>query len=160
VTRPTPQEIAAARRYGLGELELRVRHRPGALGTVLFLILIIVSLEFWESDSSAPISAFFMIMTPTIAVIWLVTTVAKVRGGLFIFSGGIADVYGDRAHTAFTWQEIANVSQLTTMYVLNFIPVGWQRQCRITARNGKTLRLTGAYKELNSVVALIHQRIR
>lgn len=160
MTRPSPEEIAAARRYGLGELELRVRHRPGALGTTLFLILIIVSLEFWESDSSAPISIFFVIMTPTIAVLWLFTTVAKARGGLFIFSGGIADVYGHHVHTAFAWHEITDVSQLTTLYVLNLIPVGRQRQCTITARNGKTLRLTGAYKQLNSAVALIQRRVR
>jgi uncharacterized protein DUF6585 len=156
----TPRAFAAARKYGLGEPELRVRHRPGALGTALFLILIIVSLEFWESDSSAPISVSFMILTPTVAVLWLFTTVAKLRGGLYVFAGGIADVYGDHIHTALRWPEIAAVGQLTTLYVLNFIPVGWQRECTITARNGKTLRLTGAYKDLNSVVALIRQRIR
>lgn len=157
---PSPRVVAAARRYGLGEPESRFRHRPGALGTALFLILIIVSLEFWESDSSAPISGFFMIMTPTVAVLWLFTMVAKLRGGLYVFTGGIADVYGDHIHTAMRWPDIAHVGQVTTLYVLNFIPVGWQRQCTITARNGKTLKLTGAYEQLNSIVALLHQRIR
>jgi hypothetical protein len=158
-----PQLRAAVRRHDLGGLEQRVRHRPSIWSTIGVVFLVIAAAEFARADVTAPISIAALVVAPIVAAYWLFTTRSKLRGGLFVFQNGIADVYGRYVQTVLTYREISRVSELTTIYLLNLIPVGQERECTITAtRAGQPiqLKLTSAYKDMKSVTALVRLRSR
>src|SRR5882757_8981942 len=126
-----PQLRAAVRRHDLGRLEQRVRHRSSTLSTVGVIMLVLAAAEFAQADITAPISI------------------------------GIADVYGKYVQTVFTYKEISHVGELTTIYLLNLIPIGREHECTITAtRAGRSIQLTltSAYQDMKSVAALIRLR--
>jgi len=156
-----PQLRAAVRRHDLGRLEQRVRHRPSIWSTIGVIFLVIAAAEFARADVTAPISIAALVVAPIVAAYWLFSTRTKLRGGLFVFQNGIADVYGTYVQTVLTYQEISRVGELTTIYLLNLIPVGWQHECTITAtRAGQPIQLTltSAYRDMKSVAALIRLR--
>jgi len=156
-----PQLRAAVRRHDLGRLEQRVRHRSSTLSTVGVIMLVLAAAEFAQADITAPISIAALVVVPVVAAYWLFSTRSKLRGGLFVFQNGIADVYGKYVQTVFTYKEISHVGELTTIYLLNLIPIGREHECTVTAtRAGQSIQLTltSAYQDMKSVAALIRLR--
>lgn len=143
-----------ARRRGLGECRARFYHRPGIPSTIVTFLLVVsvpgvfVSGPHGVGEYLAVIEA---VAAPLMLIYWVFTSWTRWNGGLYMFTGGFADVYGRRhIEVMASWEEIGLITDHRTIYRLNLIPFASDRACTVHLRGRPdTLKLDGTYVGLS-----------
>jgi hypothetical protein len=149
-----------ARRRGLGECRARFRHRPGLPVTIATVLLVSAAPGVLASGlhgATAYLAIIEAVAAPVLLCYWLFTAWTRWRGGLYLFTGGFADVYGRRhIEVMATWDEVGSILDHRTVYRINLIPIAFDRSCTIVLRGRRdALKLDGTYLGLSRALACI-----
>ncbi|MFE5502730.1 hypothetical protein ACFQ73_09220 [Amycolatopsis japonica] len=121
--RPAPRVRDRAARENLGAFERRVERRPGIGGALGCLVIIVVVLNFLvngpENLWGRGVVAVGLLIVATWGYVWF----HRVRGGLYLFSGGFADAAGRRVIVV-AWSEIRSIEGEKTQFAVGSLPAG------------------------------------
>ncbi|OXM56830.1 hypothetical protein CFP71_10955 [Amycolatopsis thailandensis] len=144
-----PHLRTQAAEHDLGEFVRRYRRRPGVIGTfVAFAPLVgALVLGIRESDPTTTLG-ILVFLWPPLFLTWCVSTRRRLDGGVYLFTGGFAEVHGRKVRYAVPWARVREVRYKSVEHWLNFIPVAYIAKCMITLDNGGVIELDGSYRSL------------
>ncbi|MFK0244364.1 hypothetical protein ACIQUM_06685 [Amycolatopsis azurea] len=150
---------AHAEEHGLGEYVRRYRRRPGVIGTfVAFAPLVgALVLGIRESDPTTTLG-ILLFLWPPLFLTWCVSTRRRLDGGIYLFTGGFAEVHGRKVRYAVPWARVREVRYKSVEHWLNFIPFAYVAKCFITLDNGGEIELDGTYRPLERLARDLEAR--
>ncbi|MFC3452069.1 hypothetical protein [Amycolatopsis speibonae] len=148
---------ATAAEHGLGEYVRRYRRRPGAVGTFFAFAPLVGALVLGirESDPAATLG-ILLFLWPPLFLTWCVSTRRRLDGGIYVFTGGFADVHGRKVLGTITWPEVRSVEYKTRSLWAGLIPVAYTTRCVIELRNFRKIELDGSYRTLERLAEDLH----
>jgi hypothetical protein len=151
---------ALVRELKLGELEHRFGYRPGILGAVFSIYVLWVMVPMLIQAVAGKFGEFRGVLIAVsglslCAVAWHFWRVyVRFKGGVYIFTGGIAEAYGNKVKKVFTWKEVQSVTRSGTLTTLNSIPFMFERHYIVAALRDD-LGLND-YMQLHSTLVQFH----
>ncbi|MBB5855172.1 hypothetical protein ACFQ05_17815 [Amycolatopsis umgeniensis] len=156
---PTHLEAKAAE-HGLGDCLTRYRRRPGAVGTFFAFAPLAgaLALGVREGDMTGAL-AIVLFLWPPLFLWWCISTRKRLDGGLYVFTGGFADVHGRKVQCVVTWPMIRSVKYRTRSLWAGLIPVASTARCVVELRNFQKIELDGSYRKLRQLAEDLHGHI-
>lgn len=160
--RPVPRVLDRAGRADLGAFKERIRRRPGFGGAIACLVILIVVMNFLVNGPEGIWARGAEVVGLLIVITWCYVWFRRVRGGLYLFSGGFVDVAGRRVIVV-AWNEIRSIEEKATHFAIGSLPVGSASAYDV----GFTVRATGfegawtfntTYSEVHKLAYLISRR--
>jgi hypothetical protein len=156
---PTPVHLQAkAAERDLGDCLRRYRRRPGAVGTFFAFAPLAgaLALGIREGDLTGAL-AVVLFVWPPLFLWWCVSTRKRLDGGVYVFTGGFAEVYGRKVPPAITWAEVRSVRYKSTEYWFNYVvPFAYAAKCTIELRDGGVIEFDGTYRTLERLAEDLH----
>jgi len=78
--------------------------------------------------------------------------------GIYLFTGGFAEVHGRKVRYAVPWDRVREVRHKSVEHWLNFIPFAYVAKCFITLDNGGEIELDGTYRPLERLARDLQAR--
>ncbi|WP_410663116.1 hypothetical protein [Amycolatopsis sp. lyj-84] len=157
---PTPaRRQAKAAEHDLGDCVTRYRRRPGLTGT-FFAFAPLAGGILIGTLGGDPVKALGVVLFlwPPLFLAWCYSTRKRLDGGIYVFTGGFAEVHGRKIPHAITWAEVRAVRYKSVEHWLNFIPVAYVAKCTIELRDGGVIELDGSYRKLERLAEDLHHR--
>lgn len=151
---------AKADELGLGDCVRRYRRRPGLIGTAC-AALPLVGAAVGATVGHDPIRALGIVLFlwPPIFLSWYYVTRKRLDGGVFLFIGGFAEVYGRKVREVVTWDEAIGVRYRRHLTLLNFVPWFYDAACEIDVRGRRSAVLfDSTYLGLHRIAEYISSR--
>lgn len=120
---PPARVLERARADELGEFERRMRRRPGIGGALACLVILVVWGNFVINGPDNFWGRAVVVAGPLIILIWCYVWFRRVRGGLFLFSGGFIDAAGRRL-IAVPWSHVQSITGQKTQFAIGALPAG------------------------------------
>ena len=157
---PTPALLQAqAAEHNLGDCLQRYRRRPGVVGAFFaFAPLVGGLLLVIRVGDAAGALGIVLFVWPPVFLTWCVSTRRRLDGGLYVFTGGFAEVHGRKVRYAIPWARVREVRYKGIEYWMGFFPVGYSAKCLIALRNGGAIELDGTYRTLMQLAEVLHTR--
>lgn len=158
---PTPARLRAkAVEHGLGDCLRRYRRRPGVVGT-FFAVAPLAGGILIGTVGGDPTKALgiLLFLWPPLFLAWCWFTRKRLDGGVYVFTGGFAEVYGREIPHAITWAEVRAVHYKGVEYWFNyFVPIAYVARCTIELRDGRVIEFDGSYRTLQRLAEDLHRR--
>lgn len=159
---PAPRVLDRAAREGFGEFERRVRRRPGFGGALACLVILIVVMNFVVNGPANLWGRGVVVVGLLIVVTWGYVWFNRVRGGLYLFTGGCVDAAGRRL-VVVTWSSIRSIEGQRTQFVIGSLPAGsaFVYEVTFTGRipgSEGQWRLNTTYSDVDELARLLSQR--
>ncbi|MFI9453026.1 hypothetical protein [Amycolatopsis sp. NPDC052450] len=158
---PTPPHLKAiAAKRDLGDCVRRYRRRPGAIGTFFAFAPLAGALAIGirEGDQTGALAIVLFVWTP-LFLWWCALTRKRLDGGLYVFDGGFAEVYGRKVRQAIAWAEVRSVRYQGTEFRFSYIvPFAYVARCTIELRDGGVIEFDGTYRTLQRLAEDLHAR--
>ena len=120
---PAPRVLARAAHENLGEFERRVRRRPGLGGAAACLVTLVVAMNFLVNGPENLWGRGVVVVGLLIVTTWGYVWFQRVRGGLYVFSGGFVDAAGRRVFSV-AWSQIRSIQGQGTLFAVGSLPAG------------------------------------
>ncbi|MGC4940661.1 hypothetical protein [Kribbella sp. DT2] len=120
---PPPRVLERAARDELGEFERRMQRRPGFGGALACLVILVVVANFLVNSSDTVWGRPVVALGLVIVVAWGYVWIQRVRGGLYLFSGGFVDAAGRRLISV-AWPEVRSIKGQKTQFAVGSLPAG------------------------------------
>lgn len=157
---PIPAHLQAkAAEHDLGQCLRRYRRRPGVVGTFFAFAPLAgaLALGIREGDMAGAL-AVALFVWPPLFLPWCHLTGKRLAGGVYVFTGGFAEVYGRKIPHAITWAEVREVRYKGVEHWVNFFPVAYVARCTIGLRDGREIEFDGTYRPLERLANDLHAR--
>ncbi|MFI8345605.1 hypothetical protein ACIF8W_36885 [Streptomyces sp. NPDC085639] len=159
---PGLRVLARAARANLCEFEHRVRRRPGLGGAAACLVILVVVMNFLVNGPENVWGRGVVVVGLLIVITWGYVWFQRMRGGLYLFSGGFVDAAGRRV-VSVAWSEIRSIEGEKTQFAIGSLPVGsaFAYEVAFTARvTGREAvwRFNTTYSDVGGLAELISRR--
>ncbi|MEU3625070.1 hypothetical protein BS329_22965 [Amycolatopsis coloradensis] len=152
---PIPAHLQAkAAERDLGECLRRYRRRPGVVGTFFAFAPLAgaLALGIHEGDLIGAL-AVVLFVWPPLFLPWCHFTRKRLDGGIYVFTGGFAEVYGRKVLSASTWADVREVRYESVEHWVNFVPVAYAATCTVALRDGREIEFDGTYRPLERLAS-------